>query len=59
MTILLTGGRTMTVVPPSFLLGVGSLKFYALLGTFAAGLLALHAELIAGQPARSEELTEM
>ena len=54
MTILLTGGRTMTVVPPSFLLGVGSVKFYALLGTFAVGLLALHAELIAGRQAMVE-----
>jgi hypothetical protein len=42
LTTLLMAGRTIEVVPPSFLLGAASLKFYALLGTFALALTALH-----------------
>jgi Glycosyltransferase family 87 len=44
LTILATAGRTIEVAPPSFLLGVASLKFYALLGTLALALLALRAD---------------
>ena len=46
LTILLTGGRTITMAPPLFLLGAASLKFYALLGTFILGLLALRTDIV-------------
>ena len=42
---LLTNGRPMEVFRPSFLLGVASIKFYALLGTVALSLIVLSAEL--------------
>ncbi len=42
---LLTDGKPMEFVGPSFLLGVASVKFYALLATFVVGLIVLNAEL--------------
>jgi alpha-1,2-mannosyltransferase len=41
---LAKAGRSFTVVPWTFMLGAPSLKFYALLGTFALGIGALRAE---------------
>jgi hypothetical protein len=46
LTSLITGGRTIEVAPPSFLLGAASIKFYALLGTLVLGLLALRADVM-------------
>lgn len=45
LTMILTGGQTVTIAPPSFLLGAASLKFYALLGIFVLGLVALRADI--------------
>jgi alpha-1,2-mannosyltransferase len=44
LTALAQAGRSFTVFPWTFVLGAPSLKFYALLGTFALGLAAFRVE---------------
>lgn len=57
LTTLFTGGRIITEAPPSFLLGAASLKFYALLGTFVSGLMALRLDIISGQCCTTNDAT--
>ena len=53
LTELAQAGRSFTVVPWTFMLGVPSLKFYALLGTFALVLAAFRAEKEKEEPISS------
>jgi hypothetical protein len=57
LTSLVTAGRTISVAPPSFLLGAASLKFYALLGTLALGLAVLHTDMTNIRPGATSGAT--
>ena len=57
LTTLFTGGRTITVISPSFLLGAASLKFYALLATFVSGLIALRLDVVSAQHGITDDAT--
>jgi hypothetical protein len=52
-TNLALGGRSLPVVPWTFMLGAPSIKFYALLGSFALGLAAFRAEKQEERPGAS------
>jgi hypothetical protein len=49
LTIMATAGGRIDIASLAFILGAASVKFYALLGTFALGLVAFRAEGVNGQ----------
>jgi hypothetical protein len=52
LTTLATAGGRIDIATLAFMLGAASVKFYALVGTFALGLFAYHVEQRQGQPDR-------